>query len=52
MAAGEDTPTTYTISNISEGKKQLLIQLGEEYKGKQIKMKKVKTTFKYIASVT
>ncbi|MFS0615821.1 hypothetical protein [Lederbergia ruris] len=43
MAAGQGTATYYTISTISEGKKQLLIQLGEEYEGKAIKIENIKT---------
>jgi len=33
-------PSYYTVTTISEGSKQLHIQLGEQYAGKQLKLKK------------
>ncbi|KHF38128.1 hypothetical protein [Halalkalibacter okhensis] len=39
----EETPTYYQVSTISEGKKQIYVQLGEEFVGKVIKINDIKT---------
>lgn len=41
--AGKDTSSYYFVSTISEGKKQIYIQLGEDYVGKRLEIKNVKT---------
>lgn len=43
IAAGKDTSSYYEVSTISEGKKQINIQLGEKYKGKYLEVKNIKT---------
>lgn len=43
IAAGKDTSSYYEVSTISEGMKQITIQLGEKYKGKDLEVKNVKT---------
>lgn len=43
IVAGNDTSSYYEVSTISEGMKQIHIQLGEKYKGKHLEIKDVKT---------
>ncbi|WP_077620974.1 YesK family protein [Bacillus sinesaloumensis] len=43
IAAGKNTSSYYEVTTISEGAKQITIQFGEEYKGKQVEVKHVKT---------
>lgn len=43
IEAGNDTPSYYEVSTISEGSKQIHIQLGEKYEGKHLEVKDVKT---------
>ncbi|QQP12887.1 hypothetical protein FJQ98_02005 [Lysinibacillus agricola] len=43
IAAGNDTSSYYEVSTISEGMKQIHIQLGEKYEGKHLEVKDVKT---------
>ncbi|MEB2302603.1 YesK-like family protein [Lysinibacillus xylanilyticus] len=43
IEAGNDTPSFYEVSTISEGSKQIHIQLGEKYEGKYLEVKDVKT---------
>ncbi|MGE7944379.1 YesK family protein [Lysinibacillus xylanilyticus] len=43
IAADKDTPSYYEVSTISEGMKEIYIQLGEKYEGKHLEIKDVKT---------
>ncbi|MFF2179482.1 hypothetical protein ACFVT8_23970 [Lysinibacillus sp. NPDC058147] len=43
IEAGNDTSSYYEVSTISEGMKQIHIQLGEKYEGKHLEVKDVKT---------
>ncbi|MGE7691659.1 YesK family protein [Lysinibacillus sp. NPDC097214] len=43
ITAGNDTPSYYEVSTISEGMKQIHIQLGERHEGKHLEIKDVKT---------
>ncbi|OXS66023.1 hypothetical protein B1B04_24630 [Lysinibacillus sp. KCTC 33748] len=43
IEAGNDTSSYYEVSTISEGMKQIHIQLGEKYEGKRLEVKDVKT---------
>ncbi|MFE3577380.1 YesK family protein [Lysinibacillus sp. NPDC059133] len=43
IVAGKDTSSYYEVSTISEGMKQIHIQLGEKYEGKHLEVKDVKT---------
>ncbi|GAB0169978.1 YesK family protein [Lysinibacillus sp. CTST325] len=43
IAAGNDTSSYYEVSTISEGMKQIHIQLGEKYEGKHLEVEDVKT---------
>ncbi|MGE7947461.1 YesK family protein [Lysinibacillus sp. NPDC093688] len=43
IEAGKDTSSYYEVSTISEGMKQIHIQLGERYEGKHLEVKDVKT---------
>lgn len=43
IEAGNDISSYYEVSTISEGMKQIHIQLGEKYEGKHLEVKDVKT---------